>query len=261
VGNRHPAIASRPVVSVILAPGAWAAVCCFIGLIGLAGCQMPSSDLNAPADFTTARARLLAELRAEGITDARVLRALEQVPRQEFVRPEDRSRAFDNRALPIGGGQTISQPYIVAIMTQLAELHSGDRMLEIGTGSGYQAAVLAMLTVEVYSIEIDPVLADAARERLTRLGYRNVTVRAGDGFYGWEEKAPFDAILVTAAAPRIPERLVAQLKVGGRLVMPLGDGAYQTLIRGRKTESGLAVERFDDVLFVPMTGAIRSRTP
>ncbi|MFN8625465.1 MAG: protein-L-isoaspartate(D-aspartate) O-methyltransferase [Candidatus Binatia bacterium] len=222
---------------------------------------MPSSAPNAPSDFTTARARLLAELRAEGITDSRVLHALAQVPREEFVRPEDRSRAYDNRALAIGGGQTISQPYIVAVMTQLAELHSGDRVLEIGTGSGYQAAVLSALTLEVYSIEIDPVLADTARQRLVRLGYRNVTVRAGDGFYGWEEQGPFDAVVVTAAAPRIPERLVAQLKVGGRLLMPLGEGAYQTLIRGRKTESGLAVERFDDVLFVPMTGAIRSQTP
>ena len=222
---------------------------------------MHSTDPDAPSDFTTARARLLAELRAEGITDARVLHALEQVPRHEFVRPEDHTHAYDNRALPIGGGQTISQPYIVATMTQLAQLHGRDRVLEIGTGSGYQAAVLAVLTAEVYSIEIDPVLADTARERLSRLGYRNVTVRAGDGFYGWEEHAPFDAILITAAAPSIPERLVAQLKVGGCLVMPLGEGGYQTLIRARKTEGGLAVERFDDVLFVPMTGAIRSRTP
>jgi len=222
---------------------------------------MPSSDANSPSDSAAARARLLAELRSEGVTDVRVLHAMAQVPRQEFVRTEDQSRAYDNRALPIGGGQTISQPYIVAIMTQLAELHGGERVLEIGTGSGYQAAVLALLTAEVYSIEIDPVLADSARQRLVQLGYRNVTVRAGDGFYGWAEEAPFDAILITAAAPRIPERLVGQLKLGGRLVMPLGDGAYQTLIRGRKTQSGLAVERFDDVLFVPMTGAIRSPTP
>jgi len=255
------AIAVRRAIGVMLVSCFCAAGCSVVSFIGLGGCQMPAGDPKATGEFAAARAQLLAELRADGVTDARVLHAMEQVPRHEFVRPEDRSRAYDNRALPIGGGQTISQPYVVAIMTQLAQLRAGSRVLEIGTGSGYQAAVLGVLTAEVYSIEIDPALADTARQRLLRLGYRNVQVRAGDGFFGWQEQAPFDAIIVTAAAPRIPERLVGQLKANGCLVMPLGEGAYQTLIRVRKHEGGLAIERFDDVLFVPMRGTIRDPTP
>ena len=184
-----------------------------------------------------------------------------QVPREQFVRPQDRGRAYANRALPIAGGQTISQPYIVGLMSQLLELRGGERVLEVGTGSGYQAAVLALLARDVYSIEIDAGLADSARTRLRVLGYANVRVRTGDGFYGWEEVAPFDAIIVTAVAPHIPQRLVDQLKPGGRLVMPVGDEAQQALIRGRKADGGLQTERVADVVFVPMTGAVRGPTP
>ncbi len=205
--------------------------------------------------------QLVTELRFEGITDARVLGAIARVPRHEFVRPEDRARAYNNQALPIGGGQTISQPYVVARMTELLDLHDQARVLEIGTGSGYQAAVLSLLAQAVYSIEIDPQLADSARERLQRLGYDNVQVRAGDGFYGWPEAAPFDAILITAAAAQVPDRLIAQLRSEGMLVMPLGESGGQTLTRIRKRNGTLEREHFDDVAFVPMTGAVRQRTP
>lgn len=208
-----------------------------------------------------ARSQLLAELRSEGVSDARVLRALERVPREEFVRPEDRGLAFANRALPIGGGQTISQPLIVGIMSQLLELSGVERVLEIGTGSGYQAAVLSQLARDVFSIEIDPQLAANANRLLERLGYTNVRVRAGDGFYGWEEEAPFDAVIITAVAPRIPERLMAQLRTEGVLVMPLEEGRSETLIRARKRADGTAqVERFGAVAFVPMRGAVRTPT-
>ena len=213
-----------------------------------------------PPDVSAARGWLLAELRHEGIRDDRVLNVIARVPREEFVRPQDRGRAYADEALPIGGGQTISQPYTVALMSQLLQLRGDERVLEIGTGSGYQAAVLAELAREVYSIEIDPGLAVSARERLGRLGYHNVKVRTGDGWYGWEEEAQFDAIIITAAAPYIPERLIAQLKPGGRLVMPLGDAGRQSLIRARKQGGELKVKRFTDVLFVPMTGAVRTPT-
>jgi protein-L-isoaspartate(D-aspartate) O-methyltransferase len=206
-----------------------------------------------------ARSRLLAELRSEGVSDPRVLNALDRVPREEFVRPEDRQRAYANRALPIGGGQTISQPLIVGLMSQLLQLKGGERVLEIGTGSGYQAAVLSLLAREVFSIEIDPQLAAGAAGLLHRLGYANVRVRAGDGFYGWEEAAPFDAVIITAVAPRIPERLVAQVRSGGVLVMPLEEGRSETLIRARKQEDGsVSIERFGAVAFVPMRGAVRT---
>jgi len=226
------------------------------------GCPSPHSEPHSTvAELAAARLALVDGLKANGITDARVLAALGRVPRHEFVRPEDRMVAYVDHALPIAGGQTISQPSIVALMTQLLELKGDERILEIGTGSGYQAAVLAELAREVYTIEIDAALADAARARLQKLGYGRVQVRAGDGFYGWEEAAPFDAVIVTAVAPRVPERLVAQLKPGGRLVMPLGEGRQQSLIRGRKHDDGLDIEPVADVLFVPMTGAVRAPTP
>jgi protein-L-isoaspartate(D-aspartate) O-methyltransferase len=188
--------------------------------------------VDPPDSFAAARSALLAELRAEGINDARVLTALGRVPREEFVRPDERAYAYANEALPIAGGQTISQPYIVALMTQLLGLHGGERVLEIGTGSGYQAAILSGLAREVFSIEVVPELAFEAGVKLARLGYRNVTVKAGDGGRGWPEKAPFDAIIVTAAAGEgVPPDLVAQLKPGGRMVVPVGQGRFaQNLI-------------------------------
>jgi protein-L-isoaspartate(D-aspartate) O-methyltransferase len=231
------------------------------GILLLLAYSATFAETPATSASAAAHTSLLDALRKHGVHDARVLSAIARVPREEFVRPQDRSRAYADRALPIAGGQTISQPSLVALMTQLLELRGTERVLEIGTGSGYQAAVLSLLATDVYSIEIDPELADAGRQRLATLGYRNVRVRAGDGFYGWEEAAPFDAVIITAVAPRIPERLVAQLKRGGSLVMPLSEGPRQTLIRARKRDDGLQIERFGDVFFVPMRGAVRTPTP
>ncbi len=217
---------------------------------------------NGEASLERAKNGLLEELQAEGVTDTRVIEALRKVPREEFVRPHDRHAAYDNRALPIGKGQTISQPLIVGLMTQLLGLTGNERVLEVGTGSGYQAAVLSLLCREVYSIEIDPELADEARQRLARLGYRNVHVKAGDGFFGWPEVAPFDAVIVTAVAPRVPEPLLAQLKVDGVMVIPLEEGWGETLVRVRKLENGTTkMERFGAVAFVPMRGAVRANEP
>jgi protein-L-isoaspartate(D-aspartate) O-methyltransferase len=197
------------------------------------------------------------DLRGKGIRDARVLAAMGRVPRERFVEESLRARAYGDYPLPIGHGQTISQPFVVALMSELLELQGGERVLDVGTGSGYQAAVLAELAAEVVSVEIQPELAAAARERLARIGYRNVEVHAGDGFFGWAAAAPFDAIVTAAAASRVPEPLVEQLREGGRLVMPLGEGDNQRLVRGRKHGGRLELEVVGDVLFVPMTGEIR----
>ena len=188
---------------------------------------------------------------------ARVMEAIASVPRHEFVPQELRDLAYANRPLPIGHGQTISQPYIVALMTELAGLQPDDVVLEIGTGSGYQAAVLATLVRQVYTIEIIPDLGQRAVTDLSRLGYANVQVRIGDGYHGWPEHAPYDAILVTAAPDRIPAPLLEQLRPGGRLVVPVGPpDQTQSLKLLRKDEGGLLQE--EDVLpvgFVPLTGA------
>ncbi|MEK7220727.1 MAG: protein-L-isoaspartate(D-aspartate) O-methyltransferase, partial [candidate division NC10 bacterium] len=175
------------------------------------------------------------QLKTRDITDARVLWAMGRVPRHRFVRPTLAGEAYADRPLPIDEGQTISQPYIVALMTQLLELRGPERVLEVGTGSGYQAAVLAELVKQVYTIEILPGLAGSARARLKVLGYTNVEVRAGDGYQGWPDQAPFDAIIVTAGATHIPHPLVTQLKEGGRLVIPVDMASgYQELLQGRK---------------------------
>lgn len=208
----------------------------------------------APLDLRAAREELLLRLRAEGIHDERVLSALRDVPRHQLVPQELRERAYENRPLPIGGGQTISQPYIVGLMTQLAELSPEDRVLEIGTGSGYQTAVLGKLAGEVYTIEIVAPLAERARQVLEQLGLSdNVHFRVGDGYTGWPEKAPFDVILVTAAPASVPPPLHAQLKMGGRLVIPVGD-VDQELHVLEKTETGLVSRELVPVRFVPMTG-------
>ena len=188
--------------------------------------------------------------------DPRVLAAMEAVPRHEFVRPEDRALAYLNRPLPIGHGQTISQPYIVAIMTDLVEPAAGCRALEIGTGSGYQAAVLGQLCEKVYSVEIVEALGRQARERLARLGYAGVEVRLGDGYHGWPEAAPFDVIVVTAVASHIPPPLLAQLRPGGRLVLPVGTRfTAQQLVLVRKGHDGkLTTRQVLPVAFVPLTG-------
>lgn len=199
------------------------------------------------------------QIKRRGIHDAVVLQALLKVPRHLFVEPDDVSRAYSDFALPIKENQTISQPYIVALMTQSALLKADDRVLEIGTGSAYQAAVLAEIVKEVYTIEIIEPLADSAKSKLKELGYDNVTVRNGDGYRGWQEKSPFDAILITAATPKIPRPLINQLKVGGRMVLPLGQtGSSQELMVLTKQEDGSLKKRFiTGVVFVPMTGEIR----
>ena len=190
---------------------------------------------------------------ARGVRAPRVLAALRAVPRHEFVPAEHRSSAYTDEPLPIGEGQTISQPYVVAAMTEALALQGDERVLEIGTGSGYQAAILGELAREVYTIEIVKPLADSAKARLTRLGHRNVRVRHGDGWQGWRSAAPFDAILVTAAPEEIPQALVDQLAVGGRMVLPVGDSEHQELLLLVREATGIRRERLMDVRFVPMT--------
>jgi len=196
------------------------------------------------------------QIEARGVADERVLAAMRKVPRHEFVPPSRRESAYEDRPLPIGSSQTISQPYVVAVMTELAKVDAKSRVLEVGTGSGYQAAVLAELVAEVYTIEIIESLATGAARTLEHLGYGSVRVRHGDGYRGWPEAAPFDAILVTAAAPIVPPALLEQLVVGGRLVIPVGDGIQQLEVHTR-TSTGSRVERVFPVRFVPMTGEVR----
>jgi protein-L-isoaspartate(D-aspartate) O-methyltransferase len=196
------------------------------------------------------------QIEARGVTDARVLDAMRRVPRHAFVRPGDVVEAYDDHPLSIGHGQTISQPYIVGIMSELLGVGPGDRVLEVGTGSGYQAAVLAEMGCEVYSIEIVEPLARQAAEALASLGYRNVHVKHGDGYRGWPEHAPFDAVIVTAAPPEIPEPLQTQLRVGGRLVVPVGD-SEQVLTVLTRTATGFSRQEVIPVRFVPMTGEAR----
>jgi protein-L-isoaspartate(D-aspartate) O-methyltransferase len=196
------------------------------------------------------------QIESRDVKDPKVLAALRKVPRHEFVPAAARAEAYADHPLPIGHGQTISQPYIVAFMTEAAALRGGETVLEIGTGSGYQAAVLAEIAARVYTIEIVAPLAESASAVLKRLGYANVDVRAGDGYAGWPEAAPFDAILVTAAAPRIPEPLKQQLKDGGRLVLPVGDDWQELVVVTRRGER-FEEKRVLPVRFVPMTGKIR----
>lgn len=193
-----------------------------------------------------------------GVRDPRVLDAMRAVPREEFVPDRLREFAYDDGPLPIGYEVTISQPAVVARMTELARVGPGDRVLEVGTGSGYQAAVLDALGVDVFSIEIIAPLAAEAKERLARLGYHRVTVRYGDGYAGWPDEAPFDAIIVTAAPPSIPEPLKEQLVIGGRLVVPVGRD-WQDLVVVTRTESGYQVQNVLPVRFVPMTGEAQRR--
>ena len=206
------------------------------------------------AVFAVARARMVRDqLVTRGIRDARVLAALGKVPRQEFVPKDLRSQAYEDGPLPIGLGQTISQPYVVAFMTEALALRPQDRVLEIGTGSGYQAAVLAGLVAEVYTLELVEPLARRAEAILQRLGCTNVKVRAGDGTLGWPKAAPFDAIIVTCAPERVPQVLVEQLKEGGRMIVPVGSqGGTQELILLRKRPGGLERQAVLPVRFVPM---------
>jgi protein-L-isoaspartate(D-aspartate) O-methyltransferase len=214
----------------------------------------PDEAIEDP--YSEVRKRMVEyQIRAAGIRDTQVLEAMEAVPRHEFV-PEDLvDAAYSDGPLPIGYGQTISQPYIVALMTELLRLEAGDRVLEIGTGSGYQAAILAELTDEVYTVEIIPELAVAARERLDRLGYSSIRAVNADGYYGWEEYAPYDVIIVTAAPDHVPQPLVGQLKEGGRMVIPVGPvGWYQTLWLITREGGEVEYHNKGGVQFVPLTG-------
>jgi protein-L-isoaspartate(D-aspartate) O-methyltransferase len=211
-----------------------------------------------PADrYFTERQRMVREQMNcwdRSVTAPRVLAALARVPRHEFVPPELRGSAYEDRPLPIGCDQTISQPYIVGVMTELLALAPTDRVLEIGTGSGYQAAILAELAAAVYSLEIVPALSAAAAAVLRRLGCRNIHLRVGDGYRGWPEAAPFDAITVTCAPDQVPPPLTQQLKDGGRLVVPVNAGEFQNLILYRKRGRKLEQRCIFPVRFVPMTG-------
>ena len=221
----------------------------------------------APPDpFAARRAAMIREIEADVAAtsreigrralDRRVMDAMGRVPRHEFVPQDERAFAYENRPLPIGHGQTISQPYIVALMTDLLELKPGSVVLEIGTGSGYQAAILSGLVKSVYTIEIVPALAGSAAARLARLGYSNVTVRKGDGYHGWPERRPFDAIVVTAAADHVPPPLVKQLKPGGKMVIPIG-GPFFTQILTLVEKDGrgrIRTRQLLPVRFVPLTG-------
>jgi len=203
-------------------------------------------------DPARARERMVRDqIEARGVTDARTLAAMRKVERHRFVPPEAAALAYADHPLEIGDGQTISQPYIVAVMSEAIGLRGGEKVLEVGTGSGYQAAVLAEMGARVYTMEIVPTLARRARETLARLGYRSIEVREGNGWAGWPEEAPFDAIVVTAAPPTIPEALKAQLRDGGRLVIPVGDDVQQLMLvtrRGPKFEE----KRLLMVRFVPL---------
>jgi protein-L-isoaspartate(D-aspartate) O-methyltransferase len=239
-------------------------------LVQASSLLLSAAILSAAAqgsDWQRLRQALIDEIRADvqdtqdytGVRalDAKVLAALNRVPRHEFVRPSDVDAAYDNRPLPIGYGQTISQPYIVALMTELLEPRPDHVVLEVGTGSGYQAAVLAELVSHVYTIEIVGPLAAAATERLGRLNYRNVTVKQADGYFGWPEQGPFDGIIVTAAGARIPPPLVAQLKPGGRMILPVGSAfTAQYLVLVTKDADGhVGTQQLLPVMFVPLTGA------
>lgn len=228
--------------------------------LALLGACTSADDMNNRREALIAEIEADVRLTAQELGFSRlepaVIEALRSVPRHAFVPEWQQELAYGNHPLPIGAGQTISQPYIVAIMSQLLGVGKGDRVFELGTGSGYQAAVLAAMGVAVYTVEIVPELAERARETLDSLGYDKVQVRAGDGWLGWPEAAPFDGIIVTAAAPRIPEPLVEQLKTGGRLVIPVGkpDGVQQLVVYEKESSGELKARHHLPVRFVPVTG-------
>jgi protein-L-isoaspartate(D-aspartate) O-methyltransferase len=232
-------------------------------LLGLAVALSRPAAAGSPEEeaCAAARHRMVEQIRSRGVGDAAVLAALEAVPRHRFVATDPRAAAYADHPLPIGGGQTISQPYMVALMTSLLELRPGARVLEIGTGSGYQAAVLSKVAGEVYTIEILAPLAERSRRTLADLGFRNVHVLTGDGYQGWPAAAPFDGILVTAAPPSVPEPLLQQLKTGSRMVIPVGvPGALQSLlVFTRRADGGFDRANVMPVRFVPMTGEAQRR--
>ena len=210
-------------------------------------------------DFKSLRHKMVeSQIEARGIKDSKVLEAMREIPRHEFVEDAVRDQAYNDYPIPIGEGQTISQPYIVGIMTELLAIKGHEKVLEIGTGSGYQAAVLSKLVKEVYTIEIINVLAKRAQATLKKLEFNNVKIKSGDGYKGWKEHAPFDAIILTAAPPKIPQPLIDQLALGGVLVAPIGV-LSQELVRIKKEKGKLARENIIPVRFVPMTGEINRK--
>ena len=212
------------------------------------------SELVSREDFKAMRERMVeTQIKVRGIKDTRVLSAMLKVERHRFVSKEYQNSAYSDQPLPIGEGQTISQPYVVALMTELLELKGGEKVLEVGTGSGYQAAVLAELAKEVYTIEIIETLASSAKKVLLELAYQNISVKAGDGYLGWPETAPFDAIIVTCAPDHIPNPLLEQLKEGGRMVLPVGTYS-QELEKLIKRSGKIETIHVTPVIFVPMTG-------
>ena len=226
-------------------------------LVALLAVAPMAFDTDDGRDFAREREAMVAsQIAARGVVDPLTLGALRQVPRHLFVPAPLRGQAYEDHPVPIGHGQTISQPYVVAFMTEALGLRGGEAVLEIGTGCGYQAAVLSLIAKRVHTIEILTPLAEEAAARLKRLGYANVEVRAGDGYLGWPEAAPFDAILVTAAAPRVPEPLREQLRDGGRLILPVGDD-WQELVLVTRRGDRFEERRVLPVRFVPMTGRVR----
>ena len=214
---------------------------------------------DTPIDYDARRHSMaMQDIKKRGISDPTVLKAMETVPRHLFVEPSDLSHAYSDTALPIKENQTISQPFVVALMTEVAQLAPNYKVLEIGTGSGYQAAVLSEIVAQVYTIEIIESLAESATKRFEELGYNNIHSKWGDGYAGWPEASPFDAIIITAAAPKIPRPLIRQLKNGGRIVLPLGASPRsQKLIVLTKNEDALERTDIGSVVFVPMTGEVR----
>lgn len=210
--------------------------------------------MNVSLNPKIACEKLIKKLRDKGITDERVLEAFRKVPRHLFVDGAMYAQAYDDNALPIGAGQTISQPYIVALMTQLLELEKDEKILEIGTGSGFQTAILAQFTRRLYTIERNLELGNAARKRLHEMGYENVVSKIGDGTCGWSQFAPYDKIIVTAGAPVVPQTLSDQLAIGGKMIIPTGDRKNQCLSIYNKTENGMECHNIANVVFVPLIG-------
>lgn len=233
--------------------------------VSLSGCAGPGADDNGEesgeedVSYKEAREQMVAtQIRSRGIKDKRVLEAMEKVPRHLFVPETYRPQAYSDSPLPIGYGQTISQPYIVALMTEALKIEPGDKVFEVGTGSGYQAAVLAEMGAEVYTMEIVEELVASAGDVFKVLDYSNIRARLGDAYQGWVEHSPFDAVIVTAAPEHVPQPLIDQLKVGGRMVVPVG-GRFQDLVVMTKTADGLERESLGPVIFVPMTGEARDK--
>ena len=219
------------------------------------GCKRETEPAVEPAEYKAARMEMVTtQIDGRDVSDPLVLMAMRKVPRHRFVPDKYRNESYNDYPLPIGKGQTISQPYIVAKMTELLGLNGSERVLEIGTGSGYQAAVLAEIASEVYTVEIIPQLGEKAEELLVGMGYENINVKIGDGYKGWPEHEPYDAIIVTAGAPQIPKTLVDQLAVGGRMVIPVGNHYSQDLIKIYKDEQGIHETNLGGCRFVKLLG-------